>query len=371
MNFEFRQKPLQLRSILIAVLTSILIGAVIVLCCGYDPFEIFGALLSGAAGSARNLSTSLRWTTPLLFTGVAAALSFRGGMFNFGIEGQLCMGGLASTLVGVYGAALPGPLLILLMMAAGMAAGALWAVIPAIVRVRLNGSEIVPALMLNYTAANLTEYLVHWYFLASGSHGDTLKTEEIAEQAKLAKIIPGYQITYGFIIGLLVVALFWFLMKKSRLGYDISMSGFNPEFAHYGGVNVDKMRITVMLLSGAIAGLGGAVEVMAVRWRYETEFSPAYGDDGILAALLGSSTPLGTMLGAFFMGFLKAGSLAVERYTEVSRAFATVIKGTVICLVSARMLSQYLGVDALADKVAGRLPARFRKDHVNREEGTT
>ncbi len=360
MNFEFRQKPLQFRSVFIAILIGILIGAVIVLFCGYNPVEIFGALLRGAAGSAKNVATSLRWTTPLLFTGIAAALSFRGGMFNFGIEGQLCMGGLASTLVGVYAQNIPGILLIPLMMVTGMAAGAIWAIIPAIVRVKLNGSEIVPALMLNYTALHLTEYLVHWFFLASGSHGDTLKTEEIAEQAKLLKIVPGYQITYGLVIGLLVVVLFWFLMKKSRLGYDISMSGFNPEFAHYGGVSVDKMRITVMLLSGAVAGLGGAVEVMAVRWRYETEFSPAYGDDGILAALLGSSTPLGTMLGAFFMGFLKAGSLAVERYTEVSRAFATVIKGTIICLVSARMLSQYLGIDFLEGKLKDRLSRRVK-----------
>ena len=136
------------------------------------------------------------------------------------------------------------------------------------------------------------------------------------------------------------------------------MSGLNPEFARYGGVDVDQVRISVMLISGALAGLGGIVEILAVRWRFESGFVASLGNDGILAALLGSSTPLGTLFGSLFMGFLKAGSLAVERYTDVSRALTTVIQGTIICFISARLISQYIGFDILFEKVNARLKKR-------------
>lgn len=320
MNFEFRQKSISFRTAVVAVVIGTLIGFLLVALFGYNPVEIFSALLDGAFGSGKNIATSLRWATPLMFTGVAAALSFRGGMFNFGIDGQLYVGSLASTIVGVTCTELPGMLLI--------------------------------PLMMNYVATYLTDYIVHYYFLASGTNGDSLKTERIAEQAQFSPLAQGYQLTAAIFIGLFVVLAFWWLMKKSKLGYSISMSGINPQFAQYGGIRVDRMRIMVMLMSGALAGLGGTVEIISMRWRFESGFAPSFGNDGILAALLGSSTPLGTLVGTLFMGALKAGSLAVERYTDVSRSLATVIQGLIICFVSARLISQYIGFDKIADKLS-------------------
>ena len=286
MNFEFRQKPINLRTALAAVFIGTLIGFALVALFGYNPMEVFAALFTGAFGSAKNIAASLRWATPLMFTGVAAALSFRGGMFNFGIDGQLYVGSLAAAVVGITCTDMPGFLLIPLMMAVSMVCGALWAFIPAFIRVKLGGSEIVPALMLNYVAIYLTDYIVHYHFLASGTNGDSLKTERIAEQAQFSPLIKGYQLTGAIFIGLFVVLVFWWLMKKSKLGYRISMSGMNPRFAQYGGIRVDRMRILVMLLSGALAGLGGTVEIMSMRWRFESGFAPSFGNDGILSALL-------------------------------------------------------------------------------------
>lgn len=353
MNFEFKQKPISLKNAAAAVLLGTVIGVVMIMTFGYHPGEVFGTLLNGAFGSPKALISSLRWATPLMFTGVAAAISFRGGMFNFGIDGQLYVGSLAATVVGVTCTGVSGWLLIPLMMAVSMVFGAAWAFIPAYIKVKLGGSEIVPALMMNYVGAYLTDYIVHYYFLASGTNGDSLKTERIAEQAQFPNFVQGYQLTAAVVIGLVIVLLFWVLMKKTKLGYQIGMSGENPEFARYGGISVDRMRILVMLASGALAGLCGAVEIMAVRWRFESGFAPSFGNDGILAALLGSSTPFGTLIGALFMGSLKAGSLAVERYTEVSRSLATVIQGTIICFVSARYISRYLGFDRLGDVLKG------------------
>lgn len=351
MNFEFRQKPIGFKTAVTAIILGVLVGFIMVVSFGYDPFNVYTTLFNGAFGSAKSIVTSLRWATPLMFTGVAAALSFRGGMFNFGIDGQLYVGSLAATIVGVTCTHLPGVILIPLMMIVSMIFGAMWAFIPAFIKVRLDGSEIVPALMMNYVGAYITDYIVHYYFLASGTNGDSLKTERIAQQAQFPNLIKGYQLTAAIFIGLMVILFFHLMMKKSKLGYSISMSGINPEFARYGGINVDKIRILVMLMSGALAGLGGAVEIMAVRWRFESGFAPSLGNDGILSALLSNSSPIGTLLGALFMGSLKAGSLAVERYTDVSRSLATVIQGTIICFISARLISQYIGLDKIEEKL--------------------
>lgn len=350
MNFEYSQQPINIRTALIAIISGILIGFILIAAFGYNPIDVFSTLLNGAFGSGKNIATSLRWATPLMFTGVAAAMSFRGGMFNFGIDGQLYFGSLAGTIVGLTFPQLPAYLLIPLMMIASMVFGGLWALIPALIRTRLNGSEVVPALMLNYVAIHLTDYIVHYHFLASGTHGDSLKTDRVAEQALFSPLVRGYQITAAVFIGLFVVLLFWWIMRKTKLGYSISLTGISPEFARYGGVDVDRIRILVMVLSGALAGLGGLVEIISMRWRFESGFAPSFGQDGILAALLGNSSPLGTLIGTIFMGALKSGSLAVERYTDVSRTLATIIQGVITCFVSARLISKYIGLDTLTYK---------------------
>ncbi len=354
MNFDFKQKPIGIRTVSMAILLGTFVGYIMVSAFGYHPNEIFGTLIKGAFGSPKAIASSLRWSAPLMFTGVAAAIAFKGGMFNFGLDGQIYIGGLAGTITGLIFINLPGILLIPLMMTVSMIFGAAWALLPAYIRVKLGGSEIVPALMMNYIAVHLTDFLVHYYFLASGTNGDSLKTERIAPQAQFSNLIQGYPITAAIFIGLTVVLIFWFLMKKSKLGYQILMTGENDAFARYGGIRTDYIRTSVMLISGAIAGLGGIVEIMAVRWRFESGFAPSYGNDGILAALLGSSTPAGTLLGALFMGSLKSGSLAVERYTDVSRAFASVIQGIIICFISARLISKYLGWKSLQTWLSSR-----------------
>ena len=348
MNFEYSQLPINLRTALIAIISGIVIGFILIGAFGYNPLVVFGTLLHGAFGTG--IATSLRWATPLMFTGVAAAISFRGGMFNFGIDGQLYFGSLAGTIVGLTFTQLPAYFLVPLMMFVSMAFGALWALIPALIRTRLGGSEVVPALMLNYVAIHLTDYIVHYHFLAGGTHGDSLKTDRVAQQVLFSPMVRGYQLTAAIFIGLFIVVLFWWLMRKTKLGYSISMTGVSPEFARYGGVDVDRMRILVMALSGAIAGLGGLVEIISMRWRFESGFAPSFGQDGILAALLGNSGPLGTLVGTIFMGALKSGSLAVERYTDVSRTLATIIQGVITCFVSARLISKYVGLDTLTFK---------------------
>lgn len=361
MNFEFKQNPISIKTAIIAAFLGTFVGFLMVAFFGYNPFKVFRTLFLGAFGSRKALASSLRWATPLMFTGVAAALAFKGGMFNFGMDGQLYIGSLAATIVALYGGALPGWLLISLMILVSMLFGALWAFIPAFVKVKLERSEIVPALMLNYVAIHLTDFLVHYFFLAKGTSGDSLKTDRIAVQAQLTNIVKGYQLTWAILLGLIVVFAFWILLKKTKLGYKITLSGENPEFSRYGGITVQRVRVFVMLLSGALAGLCGAVEIMSVRWRFESQFAPTLGNDGIISALLGSSTPVGTLIASLFMGALKAGSLSVERYTEVSRALTTIIQGIIMCFISSRFIVPHFNEKKKATKGVKRIKTEGRE----------
>lgn len=351
MNFEFRKKPIRFQTAFAAVLIGLLVGLFAVAVSGHDPAEVFSTLLRGAFGSPSAIASTLRWTAPLLFTSTAASVCLAGGMFNMGMDGQLYVGSLAGTIVGLYLSDLPGYILIPLMLLVSMLFGAAWAAIPAIIRVKLHSSEIVPALMMNYIGTYLTEYLVHYHFMESSGLGLSLQTNELPRHAVFSKIIPSMQITPAIFIGLFVVLLFWLMLKKSKAGYAMTISGLNPEFARYGGISVDRTRVSVMLISGALAGLCGMVEILSVRWRYESGFAPSFGNDGLLASLLGNTTPLGALIGSLFMGALRAGSLAVERNTDVSRALTGIIQTSIICFVSARLISRYIGIDAVADRV--------------------
>lgn len=364
MNFDFRQKPISVKTAMLAIILGLLIGAVLIVITGHDPIEVYSHMVNGAFGSTFAFASTLRWATPLMFTGLAALVAFRGGMFNFGIEGQLYVGALAAALTGVYCKDLPKAVLVPMCMLSSAAVGMLWAALPAFVRVRLGGNEAVPALMLNFVAMNLCDLLVKLYFLPEKTFGQTMATDTLEQSATLSKLISPYQVNTGILLAIFLIVIVYLVFKKTKVGYDVSISGINPSFAKYGGINVNKVRIGVMLVSGAIAGLCGATEVMGITRRYESGFSPDFGIEGILASLLGGNEPFGMMIGSVFMGAIKAGSLAVERNTDISRALAEVVKAFIICFVSASLLSEYLGIDRL--KVF--LMTRFSRLHKKREE---
>lgn len=352
MNFTYRPTPISAKTAIMAILFGILVGAVLILATGNDPLEIYAALIRGACGSTFSLASSIRWTIPLIFAGTAASIAFKGGVFNMGVEGQMYMGGLAAAIIGVTCTDLPAPVLIPLMLVSSMLVGMIWALPPILAKVFFGSSEVVPCMMLNYVAMYLTDYLVHNVFLASGNRGATIKTDMIAEQGRLATLIPGTSVSTALIIALVVVGLYWVLIRKTKLGYEFEICGINPRFAKYGGVNVLASRIGVILLSGAIAGLGGATEIMGVRYCFESRFVGDFATNGILSSLLGSCSPIGTLIGSIFMGFLKAGSLTVERTTSVSRAVAVVIQCTIICFVSAKAFAHLLDRVKLPSKLA-------------------
>ena len=340
MNFEFRQRKIKPSIIALSICIGLVLGTVFVLLGGYNVLEVYSYLIRGSLGSVSALSSTIRWTTAFLLCGIASGIAFKGGMFNMGTEGQLYMGAISATLVGIYCKGLPAIAHIPLCMLAGMVAGAIWASIPALLRVYWNTSEIVVTLMMNYIALNFTSFLVKEYFLTTGVFGDSLTTDELAATARFP-VFGGSPISFGFILGTLLIIAYILFFTKSKRGFEIKVSGVNPDFAKFSGISVNKVRISVMLMSGMVAGLAGAAEIMGVQGRFLSGFSPDFGTSGMLVALLGNSSGIGIYISAIFMGILKAGSLTLERSAGVSRALAVVIQALIICFVSVKTLKVF------------------------------
>lgn len=338
MNFEFRQRKVKPSMIALSICIGLVLGTIFVLIGGFSVSKVYASLIKGSVGSLSAWASTIRWSTAFLICGIASGIAFKGGMFNMGTEGQLYVGALFATLVGVYIKGLPAIVHIPICILTGMVAGAIWASVPAFLRVYWNTNEIVVTLMMNYIAINLTSFLVKEYFLTTGIFGDSLTTDELLPSAKFP-VFGKSPISFGFVLGIVLVLLFILFFNKTRKGFEIRVSGFNPDFARYSGISVNRVRTSVMLMSGAVAGLAGAAEIMGVQGRFLSGFSPDFGTSGMLVALLGNSDGIGIFVSSLFMGMLKAGSLTLERSAGVSRALAVVIQALIICFISVKSLN--------------------------------
>lgn len=338
MNFEFKQRKIKFSIIALSVCIGLILGTLFVFLGGYNVATVYSYLIKGSLGSLTALTSTIRWSTIFLICGIASGIAFKGGMFNMGTEGQLYMGAMAGTLVGIYAKGLPAIVHIPICLITGMAAGMIWASVPAFLRVYWNTNEIVVTLMMNYIAINFTSFLVKEFFLTTGIFGDSLTTDELLPSARFP-VFGNSPVSFGFIMGIVLMVLFILFFDKTKKGFEIKVSGYNPEFAKYSGISVNRVRISVMLLSGAIAGLAGASEIMGVQGRFLSGFSPDFGTSGMLVALLGNSNGIGIFISSLFMGMLKAGSLTLERSADISRALATIIQALIICFISVKSLN--------------------------------
>ena len=329
-----------LARILLILLCAFALNTLVLLASGKSPATIYSALFKGAFGGVYNLARSLRWATPLVFTGLAFAVSSRCGIFNIGAAGQLYLGAFAATAVGL---ALPGaPRLVVLPLAmlAGMAAGMLWSVLAGSISIRFGASIVVVTLMLNYVATLFTEYLVRYPYYEPGTLGESGSTAYIPEGSRLTVLIGGTNVTTGLLIALIAVAVLAFFDAKSVLGYECRVIGANERFAEFSGLRVGGRQMLVYAVSGAIAGLGGAVEILGNYGRFMIDFSPDVGFDGIVVSLLAGGNPALVPLSAFFMGAMTSGSIAIEMFGGVPKAMAKILMGIVIVIITVQKLPQ-------------------------------
>ena len=316
----------------VAIVIAVIVGGVLVALLGENPVEVYWTLINGSLVGWPNLSVALQMTTPLIFTGLAVAVSFRAGLWNIGAEGQMLVGALFAGVVG-YAVDLPTWLHIPACLVAAMVGGALWALVPALLRVYLNVNELVVCLMMNPIALLSTGYVATRVLKAPGP---TNKLPDIADTAMLPNFSLFSQLNAGIFIALTCCALVYFLNVATVRGFEWKIIGLNPRFAYYGGVNVKRNAIAVMAVSGAIAGLGGAEQVMGVYKAFYDNFSPGYGFDGIAVAMLANSSPLGVILAAFLFGALNAGSAVLQMMTGVSKYLVQVLQFIIVLILAAQ-----------------------------------
>jgi simple sugar transport system permease protein len=334
----------------LAVVFAIALGSIVIIVVGESPVRIFSTLVRGAFGDAARTAGTLLQTTPILVSGVAACISFRGGLFNIGIEGQLFAGGFAAVLVGLY-LPLPPFLHVLAGLVAAMAAGLAWIAIPAFFRARYHANEVVSTILSNYVAVLVTSYLTIFIFKRPGGWSET---PPILPSAHLPELFAFSRLNWGLVIGVVLAVAVQLYFRYSPRGYAITIMGQNVKFAEYGGVDIRRHVMLVLLASGAIGGLAGGIEALGVHRRFMEGFAPGFGFDGVIAALLANGHPIGTIGTALFFGALRSGSLLLEVETNASREIITVIQALIILSVSAQFLMRRRG-----DSTAGERRWKF------------
>lgn len=291
----------------ISVILGLLVGAIVMLVSGYDPIEGYAALWDGIFGDLYTIGETIRQITPYILAGLAVAFAFRSGLFNIGVEGQLIVGWFAAAYVGMA-VELPKIIHLPLAILAAAAAGALWGFVPGLLKAKFHVHEVIVTIMMNYIALHTTNALIK----TVSDGGDS--TEPIFASASLRSeffqnLTDFSRLHYGIIIALAMVAVMWFVLEKTTLGYELKAVGFNKNASEYAGMNVDKNIILAMVISGAFAGLGGAMEALGTFEYVSSKGGfTGIGFDGIAVALLGLNTPLGVIFGATLFGSLKYGA---------------------------------------------------------------
>lgn len=335
---------------LIAILISFVIGALFIIWTGNNPIMAYYELFSGSLGTFGRFGESLLKTTPLIFTGVAFAFAFRCGLFNIGIEGQYIMGAIFTAGAGWIFRGLPGGLLAIMLLISGTLGGALWAFIPGILKAKRGVHEVIVAIMLNYVALYASNFIVRTILNPSVLLGDEKKayTVLIPEHGRLtplAKLIPpfGYSsVNVGFFVAVLVAIAIWFVLFKTTLGYEVRSVGNNPYASEYGGISIAKNITLAMVISGAIAGLAGAVTVAGLSFKVDQAAGmPGYGFSGIAVALVGKNHPIGILASAFLFGVLANGERKMQM-AGIPKEVVGIIQAIIIIFIAAEQIGKYL-----------------------------
>ncbi len=310
---------------------AVAVSALAILLAGSDPLLALSALTRGALGDRFALSDTLLKTCPLLLTGLAVAVAFRTGLWNIGAEGQLLVGALAATAVGRATGASPFPLPLLAAVAVAALAGALWAGAAAALRITRNVSEVIATIMLNFVAIRLVGWAVHGPLMESS--GRYPQNDLLPPSASLPLVLG--RIHLGVPLALLLAVVVWALLFRTATGFRWRVCGQNPRAAAVAGFRPRRELLVAMLVSGALAGLAGAVEVLGVTGRLYEQFSPGYGYTAIAVALLARLHPAGVALTALFFGALAAGSGAMQRIAGVSAVLVAVVQAATILILLA------------------------------------
>lgn len=322
--------------IIVTLLLSLGIGALFIIGIGENPVDAYAALFKGAFDGKVRLGTTLAGFTPLLLSSVAFAVAAKAGAFNVGLEGQIFLGGIASAYIGINWTFLPKPLLLIACFLGGALVGALWGWIPAALKAYYNVSEVCSTILMNTVAVYITSYLVSGPMSAG-----TANAQSHPVTVTLYQFMKPSSANLGIIIAFVLVLLVIFMLYKTTWGYKIRTVGTNPDHADYVGIDSKKVFIGSMMLSGALCGIAGCIEVLGVHGYFLNNFATGLGSNGMLAALIVKNNVVATPFMAFFLAVLKAGAMGMQQSTGVPKALVDTITAVFIIIATMETLIQF------------------------------
>lgn len=322
-----------------SVVLAILVGWVFLILSGYDAGETYQRMFDGAFGSPYNLSETIVKAIPLALAGLAVSVAFRMKLWNIGAEGQLHMGAFAAGGVAMALGDWPSVILLSLMLLAGFVAGAIWGLIPGTLKAVWQVNETITSLMLNYVAISWVSFLVFGPWKDPNGMGFPLGPRFSANA--YLPVLPESRVHLGILIAIIVAIIVYVVLRYTRWGYEVRVTGESQEAARYAGMNVTRNIILVMLVSGGIAGITGMVEVSGITHRLQQGISPGYGYTGIIVAWLARLNPFAILMVAFLFGALLVGGFGVQTY-GIPYSIVLMLQGAVLFfLLAGEILRKY------------------------------
>ena len=344
MRLERRENvsPLLAMALIVgAIVVAFLLSGIAIAWGGVSPLRAYTQIAIGSFGSRFAITETLVRSVPLIFTGLAAAVAFRARLWNIGADGQFFMGGLAVVLLGTGQLHLPGVILIPLLIFFAAVLGAILLILPTYMKTAFNADEVVTTLLLNFIVVLFVSMMLDGPLKDTMAMGWPRPTPVFAH-APLPKIMGRQRLHLGFVLSIIAAVVIFILSTRTKWGFEMNAVGMNPEGARFLGLPVTRTLLLVACISGGLAGMGGAIEVMGLRGSLTNDLSPGFGYTGIIVATLAGLNPLAVIPAAIFVAGIFVGSDAMSRVVGLSSFIAQVITAlSLICMLCASLLTQY------------------------------
>lgn len=333
---------------LLSIIIGFAVGALFLVIMGLSVGQAYGKLLQSIFSSIKSISYCIVYATPYIATGLSVAFSFKTGVFNIGAEGQFVVGSMAACVVGILLGSLPGIVLIPLCFLAAAAAGALWGSVVGFLKTRWGINEVLSMIMFNWIAFFLSNYIAG--FPAIHSEGNAEATRNVADSARIlmdkgliSKLGLCPSANWGFVLAIILTFVVYFIIEKTTLGYELKAVGFNKHAAEYAGINVNRSILTSLAISGALAGIGGALLLLGMGGRISVFSSQeGYGFAGIVVALIGVTNPFGVFAAGLFYGAMTFGGSKLNLVGAPTQV-VSIIMGTIVFFIAISSIFSYLG----------------------------
>ena len=326
---------------ILALLSAFVLCSLLIVWAGESPFTAYWALIKGALGSSFAITESLTRATPLIFTGLAAAVAFRAKFWNIGAEGQLYCGAMMATWIGTGMIDLPPLLMIPVLFMAGALAGGLMLLLPVLLKAHLKVDEVVTTLLLNFVVLLFVSLLLEGPWKDPMSMGWP-QAEPIVDAGVLPTIVAKSRLHIGFIIAVCLAVATWFILKYTVWGYEIRAVGHNPKAAAFFGISVNSSVFLVAMMSGGMAGMAGVSEVAGLKGYLTLDISPGFGYTGIAVAMLAQLRPLAVIPAAIFLASVYVGADAMSRAVNIPTYIADVLVSvSLLAILVSNMLTRY------------------------------